>query len=133
MAIIKLIQLLQIKSYYLFKGKEGDLVCDSTIGSYKIIDNKLVLDNIRGDGTCSIRYRGKDVTANIVVNNGSATNSKLTGEAGDNLSTTLTGSSGYAYDKVSCTNSQNASYVPKKLTINHITNDTTCTVTYGKT
>lgn len=120
------------QSYYLFKGKEGDLVCDSTIGSYKIIDNKLVLDNIKGDGTCSIRYRGKDVTANIVVNNGSASSTKLNGEAGDDLSTTLTGSSGFAYDTVSCTNGQNASYVPKTLTINHITNDTTCTVTYGK-
>lgn len=120
------------KSYYIFKNKEGDLVCDKTIGSYKIVDNKLVLDSIKGNGSCTIRYRGKDVTANIVVNNGTAASSKLTGEAGDNLSTTLSGNSGYAYDSLRCTNSQNASYASKKLTVNNITNDTTCTVTYGK-
>lgn len=120
------------KSYYIFKNKEGDLVCDKTIGSYKIVDNKLVLDNIKGNGSCSIRYRGKDVTANIVVNNGTAANSILTGEVGDSLSTTVNGTSAYAYDSVSCTNGQSASYVPKKITVNNITNDTTCTVIYGK-
>ena len=49
-----------------------------------------------------------DVTANIVVNNGTATNTKLIGEAGSDLSTSLKGNNGYAYDTVSCTNSQTA-------------------------
>ena len=73
-----------------------------------------------------------DVTANIVVNNGTATNSKLIGEAGSDLSTSLKGNNGYAYDTVSCTNSQTATYEPKVLTINKIIKNTTCTVNYGR-
>ena len=120
------------QSYYIFKGKTGDLVCDKTVGSYKVVDNKLVLEDLRGDATCSVRYRGMDVTANIVVNNGTATNTKLIGEAGSDLSTSLKGNNGYAYDTVSCTNSQTATYEPKVLTINKIIKDTTCTVNYGR-
>ena len=120
------------ESYYIFKGKTGDLVCDKTVGSYKVIDNKLVLENLKGDATCSVRYRGMDVTANIVVNNGTAASSKITGEAGNDLSTTITPTNGYAYDSVSCTNSQNGTYVPKTITVKKIIKDTTCTVTYGK-
>ena len=120
------------QSYYIFKGKTGDLVCDSTVGNYKVVDNKLVLENLKGDATCSVRYRGMDVAANIVVNNGTAASSKITGEAGDDLSTTITPTKGYAYDSVSCTNSQNGTYVPKTITVKKIIKDTTCTVTYGK-
>lgn len=120
------------ESYYIFKDKTGDLVCDKTVGSYKVVNNKLILEDLRGDATCSVRYRGMDVTANIVVNNGTATNAKLTGEAGSDLSTSLKGNNGYAYDTVSCTNSQKATYEPKVLTINKIIKDTTCTVNYGR-
>ena len=120
------------ESYYIFNDKTGDLVCDKTVGSYKVVDNKLVLEDLRGDATCSVRYRGMDVTANIVVNNGTATNSKLIGEAGSDLSTSLKGNNGYAYDTVSCTNSQTATYEPKVLTINKIIKNTTCTVNYGR-
>ena len=120
------------ESYYIFKDKTGDLVCDQTVGSYKVVNNKLILEDLRGDATCSIRYRGMDVTADIVVNNGTATNTKLTGEAGSDLSTSLKGNNGYAYDTVSCTNLQTATYEPKVLTINKIIKDTTCTVNYGR-
>ena len=120
------------QSYYIFKNLDGDLVCDKTIGSYKIQNNKLILDDLKGDGSCTVRYRGKSVTANINVSNGTAGSTKLTGEAGDDLSTTLAANSGYAYDSVSCTNSQKATYSTKKLTVNKIISDTTCTVVYGK-
>ncbi len=120
------------QSYYIFKNKDGDLVCDNTIGSYKIVDNKLILDDLKGNGSCTIKYRGMDVVANIVATNGTSQSTKLTGEAGDTLSAEVNPNNGYAYDSISCTNSQNGSYSSKKLTITNITKDTTCTVTYGK-
>lgn len=119
------------KNYYAFKGNAGDISCNSGVKSYKVVDNKLILDDIVNDVNCVVKYRGIDVAADIIVNNGTAASTKLTGEAGSNLSTTLAANFGYAYSNVSCTNGQNASYASKTLTVNNVTSNTVCTVNYG--
>lgn len=120
------------KDYYIFKNLDGDLTCNSNVESYSVNGNRLLLKGIKGDTVCNVKFRGISVTANITVNNGKSVLAKITGEAGDNLSTGVSGNFGYAYDNVNCTNSQSASYLSKKITVNNITRDTTCIVNYIK-
>ena len=118
-------------TFYHFKNNDGDLSCSSE-ANVVLANDKISFKNISSDVTCNVKYRGDIVTASIIVNNGTAANSTLSGEVGKDLSTTITASTGYAFSNVSCTNSQNATYASKTITINKISNYTTCTLDYVK-
>lgn len=118
-------------TFYHFKNNDGDLSCSGE-ANVVLANDKISFKNVSSDVTCNVKYRGDIVTASIIVNNGTAANSTLSGEVGKDLSTTITATTGYAFSNVSCTNSQNATYASKTITINKISNYTTCTLDYVK-
>ena len=140
---------------YLYNGLNFWLVSDSS--NYKIVGTKSDIENknkteeygirvtefvkntarVTGEGTRlnPWEFAKRQFEVQLKVENGivDAVNlseySMLITE-GDTDSTTVTGKTGYAFDSVSCTNSQNAEYENGKIRIKSIFANTECTVKF---
>ena len=117
----------------------SSLVCENTSDEGKATFNeeqwKLNLSVeekvIDGNFNCTIHFKEKTYEVKVEVQNGvlEGENTKILNY---NESTTFIVSprSGYGSPTVSCTNSQKGNISGNTLTVNNVTNDTTCTVTF---
>ena len=96
-----------------------------------IENNTLTVSNVTNDTTCTVEYELLTYTVNATVLNGtiSGETSKTVNYKG-NTTFTLNPTEGYGSPEVTCTNSQVGSMNDNTLTVNNVTNDTTCTVKY---
>ena len=109
---------------------EGITCTNETIGEYKEDTKDLKISNVTKDSTCTITFTISDFTAEISVQNGNATENRKSANYGSNIQFEVTPSENYAFNKVTCTNNQKASYADNKITIQGITNNTVCTVEF---
>ena len=146
---------------YLYNGLNFWLVSDSS--NYKIVGTKSDIENknkteeygirvtefvkntarVTGEGTRlnPWEFAKRQFEVQLKVENGIVDAVNLSEyimliTEGDTDSTTVTGKVGYAFDSVSCTNSQNASYENGKIKIKKISDNTVCTIKFenpGKT
>ena len=135
---------------YLYNGLNFWLVSDNS--NYKIVGTKSDIENknkteeygirvtefvkntakITGEGTRENPWEfvKRQYEVKIVAENGTVAKSPLYISEGDTDGTTVTGKVGYAFDSVSCTNSQNAEYENGKIKIKNIFANTECTVKF---
>ena len=115
--------------------KEGHkfdtVICtNEIIAEYNEETKDLTVKNVIKDGICTISFGISDYTAEVKASNGTVSEDKKSARFGGTLTFDVTPSENYQFDKVICTNDQNASYNDGKLTITGITNDTVCTVQF---
>ena len=71
-------------------------------------------------------------TIKVKATNGVVADSTLTVKKGKNGTTVVRPAEGYAFSKVSCTNSQKATWKSNKFTVKSVSKSATCTVTFKK-
>lgn len=109
---------------------------ESTCSNNKIAQwdektNTLTLNAIMSDVNCDVTFNRKQLKINVVVKNGKG-NTTETIFYGDSKSIIVEPNEGYKNAKVSCTNNQTAVFDNNTVSINTLTNDTTCTITFQK-
>lgn len=109
---------------------EGVTCTNETTAEYNADTKDLKISNVTKDSTCSIAFTISDFTAELSVQNGNATESRKSANYGGNLTFEVTPSENYVFDKITCTNGQNASYGNGRVSINGLTNNTVCTVEF---
>lgn len=113
------------KSIYEFKG---DINCSGNVDA-SINNNILKLDNISTDVTCTVTYKGKNLTVEVVANN-AIVPEKVIVEAETDAEINVSPEDGYAFKTATCTNGQTYKYSSKTFTVENITSNTICSLTY---
>ena len=93
------------------------------------INSKLTINAIMEDVACKIVFKTKTLKMNLTVVNGTGTTTE-TIEYGKKISAIIAPNSGFENPTVKCTNNQEAKYSNNTITIEKLTNDTDCTVSY---
>lgn len=93
-------------------------------------NNTLAINAIVEDVTCKITFKLKTVKLDLSVVNGNGSTSE-TVNYGEKISAIIVANEGFENPTVKCTNNQNAVLNNNTVTIEKITNDTVCTVTFN--
>ena len=99
---------------------------------YDISTNMLNINSITEDVACKIDFSKRNLKLEIVVKNGTG-NTTEEKEYGESVSAIVQPNDGYEKPKIVCTNKQEFTYEDNKLTIAKLTDNSVCTVTFGKT
>lgn len=94
------------------------------------VNNKLTINAVMEDVACKIVFKTRTLKMNLTVVNGTGTTTE-TVEYGKKITSVITPNSGFENPTVKCTNDQEAKYTNNTITIDKLTNDTDCTVTYA--
>lgn len=99
--------------------------------SYDKSTNTLNIEVIMENVACKIDFEIKTLQVEIKVKNGSGSTTE-NAKYGESVSAVVEPNKGYEKPKVECTNGQTPILENNKFTIEKITNNTTCTITYNK-
>ncbi|MBQ4263826.1 MAG: hypothetical protein IJB83_06305 [Bacilli bacterium] len=97
---------------------------------YNFSTNKLYFYNIKGDVSCTLKYKPDTYTANIIVNNGTTENNKLVINGLTSKTFTVVPTTNYSYTNSYCDNNQTITASGNNYTINDISSNTTCYINY---
>ncbi len=122
---------------FLITPNEGYVFESSTCSNQEEIfwdeeSNELTVKTIESDTTCAVMFKLNEFEVEIVVNNGKGA-TVLTSQYGQELTSSVTASSGYGNPKVTCTNSQTGTWTNNTFKIESVTNNTKCTVSFELT
>ena len=101
------------------------------IPTYDVSTNTLSISSVMEDVACKIDFDVKKLKMNVVVKNGKE-NTTETVNYGESVSAVVQPNSGYDNPKIECTKNQKAEFKDNELTIEKLTDNTTCTVTFNK-
>lgn len=104
---------------------------NSKVGSWDSVNKAFIVNTVLEDTTCKVEFKVKSLTMNVTVVGGTG-NTTENASYGQSVSAVVNANEGYENPKVDCTNNQNATYSTNKVTIEKLTDSTTCTVTYQK-
>lgn len=111
----------------------SDFICsDNKQAVWNEENNTLVINSISKDVTCKVNFKLKELTVNIKVTNGegSATKTIIYGES---LAEVVTPKDGYENPEIKCSNNQKGIFKENTFSIDKVTNDSDCTITFKKT
>lgn len=111
----------------------SDFICsDNKQAVWNEENNTLVINSITKDVTCKVNFKLKELTVNIKVTNGegSATKTIIYGES---LAEVVTPKDGYENPEIKCSNNQKGIFKENTFSIDKVTNDSDCTITFKKT
>ena len=91
--------------------------------------NKFTLNAVMNDITCKVVFKIKELSADIIVKNGTGTTTEVR-EYGETVTSIVTPDEGYEKPTIKCTNSQSATFSKNTITIEKLTDNTKCTVTF---
>jgi len=91
--------------------------------------NSLLINAITKDVMCKVNFSIKTLTAKITVVNGTG-NTTTDVKYGESINAVVEANDGYEKPKVECTNKQTALFENNKLTIEKLTNNTECKITF---
>jgi hypothetical protein len=92
--------------------------------------NILLVSAVTKDIMCKVNFSIKTLTAKFTVINGTGNTTEST-EYGNSISAIVEAKDGYEKPKVDCTNKQTATFEDNKVTIEKLTNNTECKVTFS--
>lgn len=93
------------------------------------VNNKLTISAIMEDVACKVVFKIRTLKMDLTVTNGTGTTTE-TVEYGKSVTSVIAPNTGFENPTVKCTNDQEAKYSNNTITIEKLTNDTVCTVTY---
>lgn len=99
---------------------------------FDISTNTLTINSVTENVTCQVNFNKKQLTFEVVVKNGKGATTEYV-PYGESISTVVQPNDGYQKPKIECTNNQEYLYSDNKLTIQKLTDNSTCTVTFKKT
>ncbi len=99
---------------------------------YDLSSNTLTINSIMEDTACKVNFKIKTLKLDLTVKNGKGTTTE-TAKYGESVSAVVKANDGYENPKIECTNDQEFTFTDNKLTIEKLTNNTKCTVTFVKT
>lgn len=111
----------------------SDFICsDNKQAVWNEENNTLVINSISKDVTCKVNFKLKELTVNIKVINGegSATKTIIYGES---LAEVVTPKDGYENPEIKCSNNQKGIFKENTFSIDKVTNDSDCAITFKKT
>ena len=109
-----------------------DVSCSNNkTANYDMSSNTLNIRTIMENVACKIDFEIKKLKMNVTVKNGKE-NTTETVNYGESVSVVIEPNSGYESPKITCTNNQTAVFKDNKLTIDKLTDNTNCTVTFNK-
>ena len=94
--------------------------------------NTLTITSISSDVACKVDFEKRNLRIDITVKNGSGTTTEYK-DYGEAFTAIVQPNDGYEKPKIECTNKQEFIYEDNKLSIQKLTDDTQCTVTFSKT
>lgn len=118
-------------SNYYMKNISEDVKCSGKV-NYSFFDNKLNLNDVESDVTCTVNYTVNKYYLTLVLNNATSTENDVLVNALEDKSINITPDEKYAFKSASCTNDQSFNYSDKTFTIKSISSDTVCTLDYVK-
>ncbi len=92
--------------------------------------NTLTISAITQQTFCKVNFSVKSLTAKFTVVNGTG-NTTETVEYGESVTAIVEAKDGYEKPKIDCTNKQTATFEDNKVTIEKLTNNTECKVTFS--
>ncbi len=93
--------------------------------------NTLTITSVSEDVACKIDFEKRSLKVDINVQNGKGTTSEFK-EYGETFTAVVQPDDGFEKAKIECSNKQEFTYADNKLTIQKLTNDTVCNVTFLK-
>ena len=99
-------------------------------GTYNKDTNKLAVNYIKGDTSCTVVFKKASYAVTIKATNGTVGDSKIYVEVGGLSKATVKPKTGYQFSTVTCTNGLTASYAGEQLTVGNATKTGTCTVKF---
>lgn len=113
---------------YIFK----DVSCtNNKEATWNDKNNTLTLDVVMQDTECNVNFEKKQLKINLIVKNGSGSITE-TVYYGDNKTIIATPNTGYNNGSVTCTNNQLVTFDNNIVSLEKLTDNTTCTLTYKK-
>ena len=112
---------------------DGSVTCSNDKEAiYDVSTNMLTISSISEDVACKIDFNKRVLKVEIVVKNGTGSTTEDK-EYGESISAIVQPNDGFEKAKIACTNNQVATYENNKLTIQKLTDNTVCNVTFSKT
>ena len=94
------------------------------------INSKLTISAITEDVACKVVFKTRTLRMNLTVVNGTGSTSENV-EYGKQVTAIISPNTGFENPVIKCTNDQQSKYSSNTITIEKLTNDTECTVTYA--
>ena len=94
--------------------------------------NTLSITSISSDVACKVDFEKRNLRIDVTVKNGTGTTTEYK-DYGETFAAIVQPEDGYEKPKIECTNNQEPVYENNKLTIQKVTDNTQCTVTFSKT
>lgn len=104
---------------------------DNKEATWNAANNTLEINAITKDVTCKVVFGIQNLTLDVTVTNGKG-NTTETAKYGDSISAIVEPNSGYENPTITCTNNQVALFDNNKITIEKLTKNTKCKVTFKK-
>jgi len=94
------------------------------------VNSKLTISDITEDVACKVVFKTRTLRMNLTVVNGTGSTSENV-EYGKQVTAIISPNTGFENPVIKCTNDQQSKYASNTITIEKLTNDTECTVTYS--
>lgn len=108
-----------------------DAVCsDDKEATWNENDKTLLINAVTKDVMCKVNFSIQTLTAKITVVNGTGNTSESV-EYGQSVSAIVSANDGYEKPKIECSNKQTATFENNKVTIQKLTQNTECKVTFN--
>ena len=91
--------------------------------------NSLLINAVTKDVMCKVNFSIKNLTAKFTVINGTG-NTSSDVKYGESVNAVIEANDGYENPKIECTNKQTALFENNKITIEKLTNNTECKITF---
>lgn len=99
---------------------------------FDISTNTLTINSITEDVACKVDFEKRNLRVDVTVKNGTGTTTEYK-DYGEEISFVVKPNEGYEKAKIECTNEQKFTYEDNQLSIQKLTDNTQCTVTFSKT
>ena len=98
---------------------------------YDLSTNTLTINSIMENTACKINFKIKTLKMELTVKNGKGTATE-SAKYGESVSAVVQPNDGYEKPKIECTNNQEYTFDNNRITIERLTDNTKCTVTFSK-
>lgn len=99
-------------------------------GTFNKDTNKLAVNYIKGDTSCTVTFKKASYAVTIKAVNGTVGDTKIYVEVGGSATSTVKPKTGYQFSTATCTNGLTASYAGNQLVVSNATKTGTCTVKF---
>ena len=105
---------------------------NDAVGAWDEEGKKLTVSNVTKNSVCEISFSIDEYVVEFAVNHGTLTETDKKVKYGEEVTTVITPAEEYVFNKVTCTNNQQATFdvATNKLTISKLSNKTLCTVDF---